>query len=69
MADQSGTTDRGLRAGLAAAAATGAFCTVFTLLVSAVVDALPLLVALSLSFVSGFCGSLFARFLLKGADK
>jgi hypothetical protein len=50
---------------LAQAALTGGFCVVFAVVVDAVTDRLALAVFLSVSFASGFCGSLFAQTVLR----
>lgn len=54
-----------IRSILFAAALTGVFCAGFTVIVDAVTDALPMRVAIGLAFVSGFLGSLFARFVTR----
>ncbi len=53
------------RAILLAAMLTGVFCSVFTVVVDQVIDALSSQVAIGLSFVSGFLGSLFAQMVLR----
>ena len=54
------------RAILMTALLTGVFCAGFAVIVDAVTDALPMLAAIALAFVSGFCGSLFAQIVLRG---
>lgn len=40
---------------------TGAFCVVFSMVVSAVAGAVDMVLFLGISFVSGFLGNLFAQ--------
>lgn len=55
-----------IRAVVTTAALTGVFCAGFAMVVDLITDALPMLVAIALAFFSGFCGSLFAQFVLRG---
>ena len=51
------------------ALATGVFCAGFAAVVDAVTDALSMWQVIGLALVSGFCGSLFASFVLgKGGE-
>jgi hypothetical protein len=43
---------------------TGVFCAIFALVVDVVTDALSMSTVIGLAFVSGFCGSLLAQFVL-----
>lgn len=54
------------RTALVSAALTGLFCMGFTVLVGWLTMALSMAALVVLSFVSGFCGSLFARLVLRG---
>jgi hypothetical protein len=58
-----------IRATFIAAVLTGVFCAGFAAVIGFVTDTLPMLMVIVLAFVSGFLGSLFARFVLgKGRD-
>ncbi len=50
---------------LATATLTGVFCMGFSLVVGLATDALSFLAVLVFSFLSGFCGSLFAQTVMK----
>lgn len=50
---------------LATAVVTGVFCAIFAIVVDAVTDALPMLAAIGLAFVSGFLGSLVGQALMR----
>lgn len=52
-----------MKTALIAAATTGLFCAVFAFGVERVAGMLPLASVIAVSFVSGFLGSLFARFV------
>jgi UPF0716 family protein affecting phage T7 exclusion len=54
------------RAALPPALLTGLFCCGFTLVIEAVTDVVGLAWLITLSFLSGFFGSLFSRLVLKG---
>lgn len=55
-----------MRQTLMAAVLTGLFCMGFSVVVGWLSMTLSMLALVALSFVSGFCGSLFARLVLKG---
>lgn len=57
------------RKAVIAATLTGLFCMGFSVLVGWLTTALSMGALVVLSFVSGFCGSLFARVVLKGDGK
>lgn len=56
-----------LRATLIPAVLTGVFCSVFAGVVDIVTDALSMMAVVIMAFISGFCGSLFARLILRTA--
>ena len=58
-----------MKLALLPAALTGAFCVVFSIVVSALVGALDVAVLLIVSFASGFLGNLFAQAVTGGRDK
>ncbi|MBY6047458.1 hypothetical protein KUV47_05225 [Vannielia litorea] len=58
-----------MKAALIAAFTTGAFCAVFAVGVDQVAGMLPLGAVVLVSFVSGFLGSLFARFVWRQREK
>lgn len=43
---------------------TGVFCAGFAVVVDALTDALPMILAIAVAFASGFLGSLFAQLVL-----
>ncbi len=53
-----------MRIALTSAALTGAFCAGFVVLIDKLAGMLPLAPVIMLSFLSGFLGSLFARFVM-----
>ncbi|WP_168797945.1 hypothetical protein [Pacificoceanicola onchidii] len=53
------------RAVLMTSVLTGVFCALFSVVVGALSMALSPPVLIGLSFVSGFCGSLFAQLVMK----
>lgn len=53
-----------MKAALLIAATTGLFCAVFAMVIDAVTDVLSMWQAVGLAFLSGFLGSLTARFVL-----
>ncbi|SMY07597.1 hypothetical protein LOM8899_01734 [Flavimaricola marinus] len=53
-----------MAAGLLAATLTGVFCAVFAVVVNAVLPPVMGLEVPIIAAISGFCGSLFARFVL-----
>ena len=54
-----------LRMALLPAALTGLFCAIFAGVVDVITDALDMMTVVIFAFISGFCGSLFARFILR----
>ena len=61
-----------VKVALASAVATGVFCAGFAVFIDLVTEALPMATVISLSFASGFLGSLFARLVLReyrGGDR
>ena len=54
-----------MSAALVTSVLTGVFCAVFAVVVNAVPEALSLWAVIGVAFASGFCGSLFAQFVLR----
>ena len=53
-----------MRSLLIAALVTGAFCAAFAFVVDAITDVLTMWQVIGVAAVSGFCGSIFASFIL-----
>ncbi len=54
-----------IRAALIPAVLTGVFCALFAGIIDLVTNALDMATIVIFAFISGFCGSLFARIVLR----